>query len=137
MTLYPPFLFLHLFICYFFPSFSFVSFCFHVFFPNGFTNRFTNGFLNGSAHYWLLSFLFWQSYFIKLFDGGLKCEFIRTFFSISREKILLGKRCRFHCSWKLVALSLTVLTLILSSVIAYFGGKFFVRHPRRDLMRRF
>ena len=50
---------------------------------------------------------------------------IVPFFFFRREKILLGKRCRFHCSWKLVALSLTVLTLILSSVIAYFGGKFF------------
>ena len=48
---------------------------------------------------------------------------IVPFFFFRREKILLGKRCRFHCSWKLVALSLTVLTLILSSVIAYFGGK--------------
>ena len=40
-----------------------------------------------------------------------------------REKFLVGKKCRFHCSWKLVALALTLLTLILSSVIAYFGGK--------------
>ena len=36
-----------------------------------------------SAHYWLLSFPFWQSYFIKLFDGGLQCIFIPTFFLIS------------------------------------------------------
>ena len=48
-----------------------------------------------------------------------------TLFFYFREKFLLTKRCRFHCSWKLVALSLTVLTLILSSVIAYFGGKIF------------
>jgi hypothetical protein len=40
-----------------------------------------------------------------------------------REKFLAGKKCHFHCSWKLVALALTLLTLILSSVIAYFGGK--------------
>ena len=33
-----------------------------------------------SAHYWILCFPFWQSYFIKLFDGGLQCEFIWTFF---------------------------------------------------------
>ena len=38
----------------------------------------------------------------------------------------MGRKCRFHCSWKLVALGLTALTLILSSVIAYFGGKFFL-----------
>ena len=49
--------------------------------------------------------------------------------SLFREKFLLGKRCRFHCSWKLVALALTVLTLILSSVIAYFGGKWKRRKP--------
>ena len=30
------------------------------------------------SHYWLLCFNFWQSYFIKLFDGGIQCEFIRT-----------------------------------------------------------
>ena len=67
--------------------FSFLSFFFHVFFLNGFPNRFPNRFLNGfpnrflngSAHYWLLSFLFWQSYFIKLFDGELQCKFIWTF----------------------------------------------------------
>jgi len=56
-------------------------------------------------------------------------------YSPSREKILLGKRCRFHCSWKLVALSLTVLTLILSSVIAYFGAIKFpgnTQHPVRQ-----
>ena len=40
-----------------------------------------------------------------------------------REKFQIGKNCRFHCSWKLVALSLTALTLVLSSVIAYFGGR--------------
>ena len=44
-----------------------------------------------------------------------------TFFY--REKFLLGKKCRFHCSWKVVALALTAVTLILSTVIAYFGGK--------------
>ena len=33
-----------------------------------------------SAHYWLLCFPFWQSYFIKLFDAGLQCEFIWTFY---------------------------------------------------------
>ena len=32
------------------------------------------------AHYWLLCFPFWQSYFIKLFNARLQCEFIRTFF---------------------------------------------------------
>lgn len=46
-----------------------------------------------------------------------------NFFFFFREKFLLGKRCHFHCSWKMVALSLTVLTLVLSSVIAYFGGE--------------
>ena len=40
-----------------------------------------------------------------------------------RDKFMAGKRCKFHCSWKLVALALTLLTLVLSSVIAYFGGK--------------
>ena len=33
--------------------------------------------------FWLwfqLRFWFWQSYFIKLFDADLQCEFIRTFF---------------------------------------------------------
>ena len=40
-----------------------------------------------------------------------------------REKFLLGKKCRFHCSWKVVALALTAVTLVLSTVIAYFGGK--------------
>ena len=44
-------------------------------------------------------------------------------FLFCREKFHIGKNCRFHCSWKLVALSLTALTLVLSSVIAYFGGK--------------
>ena len=67
--------------------FSFTSFFIHVFFlnsfskgfPNSFSKGFLNRFLNGSVHYWLWSFLFWHSYFIKLFNGGLQCEFIRTF----------------------------------------------------------
>ena len=46
-----------------------------------------------------------------------------TLFLFCREKFHIGKNCRFHCSWKLVALSLTALTLVLSSVIVYFGGK--------------
>ena len=36
--------------------------------------------LSEIIHYWLMFFHFWQSNFIKLFDGGLQCEFIRTFF---------------------------------------------------------
>ena len=28
----------------------------------------------------------------------------------------------FHCSWRVVAITLTFLTLVLSSVIVYFGG---------------
>ena len=32
------------------------------------------------CHYWLLCYPFWQSYFIKLFNAGLLCEFIRTFY---------------------------------------------------------
>ena len=39
-----------------------------------------------------------------------------------REKNLFKRPCVFHCSWKVVAISLTFLTLILSSVIVYFGG---------------
>ena len=62
-----------------------------------------------------------QSVFLSLtFSQYHTVQFF--FLLFFREKFLLGKRCRFHCSWKLVALSLTVLTLILSSVIAYFGG---------------
>lgn len=41
-----------------------------------------------------------------------------------RDKFGLSRKCRsFHCSWKVIALTLTALTLVLSSVIAYFGGK--------------
>ena len=29
----------------------------------------------------------------------------------------------FHCSWRVVAITLTFLTLVLSSVIVYFGGE--------------
>ena len=29
----------------------------------------------------------------------------------------------FHCSWRMVAITLTFLTLVLSSVIVYFGGE--------------
>ena len=36
-------------------------------------------------HYWLLCFPFWQSYFIKLFDAGLQCEFIRTFYLFKKK----------------------------------------------------
>ena len=43
-------------------------------------------------------------------------------FSFFREKSLLRQPCLFHCSWRLVAIGLTVLTLLLSSVIVYFGG---------------
>ena len=61
-----------------------------------------------------------MSFFCDFFANISLTPIYTLFF---REKFLLTKRCRFHCSWKLVALSLTVLTLILSSVIAYFGGK--------------
>ena len=63
------------------------------------------------------------SFFCDFFANIILTPIYTLFF---REKFLLTKRCRFHCSWKLVALSLTVLTLILSSVIAYFGGKIFI-----------
>ena len=39
-----------------------------------------------SANYWLLCFPFWQSYFIKLFDAGLQCEFIQTFYPSNSNK---------------------------------------------------
>ena len=48
---------------------------------------------------------------------------INALISNFRDKFLSGKKCQFHCSWKLVALALTLLTLVLSSVIAYFGGE--------------
>ena len=32
-----------------------------------------------AGHCWILCFPFWQSYFIKIFEAGLQCEFIRTF----------------------------------------------------------
>ena len=35
------------------------------------------------AHYWLLCFPLWQSFFIKLFDADLLCEFIQTFLEIA------------------------------------------------------
>lgn len=57
----------------------------------------------------------------SLFQVEIGINNIQHFF---REKFLSGKKCQFHCSWKLVALALTFLTIILSSVIAYFGGKF-------------
>ncbi|CAB4063440.1 Teneurin-m,Tenascin,Teneurin-a [Lepeophtheirus salmonis] len=47
----------------------------------------------------------------------------------------LGKKCSFHCSWKLVAFALTLLTLVLSSVIAYFGAVKYPSHsPLRDVI---
>ena len=39
-----------------------------------------------------------------------------------REKNPFSRPCLFHCSWKMVAVSLTVLTVLLSSVIVYFGA---------------
>ena len=45
---------------------------------------------------------------------------------IFREKNPFSRPCLFHCSWKVVAVSLTVLTVLLSSVIVYFGA---VRFP--------
>ena len=42
--------------------------------------------------------------------------------AIFREKNLFKGPCMFHCSWRVVAISLTFLTLVLSSVIVYFGG---------------
>lgn len=44
-------------------------------------------------------------------------------FIFFREKNLFKKPCMFHCSWRVVAISLTFLTIVLSSVIVYFGGK--------------
>ena len=84
-----------------------------------------------SFHYrsveWLLCFLKWNVVIVVMVAQEDTCQYFLITSSLfpinSREKFLLGKRCHFHCSWKLVALSLTVLTLILSSVIAYFGGK--------------
>ena len=51
------------------------------------------------------------------FKAGYKFVFIY------REKNPFKRPCEFHCSWRVVAISLTFLTLILSSVIVYFGGK--------------
>ena len=83
-----------------------------------FTFSFQNILINLSSQYVSSQYV----YLLWLFLPILYTLFFLSF----REKFLLTKRCRFHCSWKLVALSLTVLTLILSSVIAYFGGKIFI-----------
>merc|ERR1719320_205196 len=45
-----------------------------------------------------------------------------------REKSLFGRPCLFNCSWRLVAIALTILALLLSSVIVYFGA---VKYPQQ------
>ena len=89
--LYPPF-----FICVFFylrlfysRLFLFVSFLFASFIIASFISLFLFASFGSDFspdfgpdfHFCLLCFPFWHSYFIKLFDGGLQCEFIRTYFS--------------------------------------------------------
>ena len=44
-------------------------------FSSRFLSRFSSRFLSRFSSW----FRFWQSYFIKSFEGGLQCEFIRTF----------------------------------------------------------
>ena len=63
----------------FFTSFSFPSFFASFLHPLACVCLLCFWLFWASAHYWLLCFLFWQSYFIKLFDAGIQCESIRTF----------------------------------------------------------
>ena len=65
----------------------------------------------GMVWYWRRSKEFKQNHEYNLF----------TLFS--REKNPFKRPCMFHCSWRVVAITLTFLTLVLSSVIVYFGGE--------------
>ena len=75
--------------------FVFVCFCFHLHLCSDFGSDFGSDRISVWISIWIsvrISFpipvrisvwifvRFWQSYFIKLFGGGLQCEFIRTFY---------------------------------------------------------
>ena len=44
-----------------------------------------------------------------------------------KRGLLLNRGCAPYCSWRVVALSLTILILLLTSVIVYFGA---VKYPQ-------
>ena len=73
------FLFLHLFYVFFYVLAFYVFFSCQLASARVSLHQLASARISRSAHHWLLRFLFRHSYFVKLFDAGLQCEFIWTF----------------------------------------------------------
>ena len=79
-----------LFIC--------VFFYFWVFFSSSFFPIILWSNSDGPGRTWLLCFIFWQSNFIKLFDGGLQYKVIQTFF-LSLRRLVMKEDFRLTLKW--------------------------------------
>ena len=79
-----------------YPNFSNPIFLNPVFSNPFFSNPTFSNLTFFKSNFFRIRFRFWQSYFIKLFDADLLCEFIRTFLIIyispSDAKRLIGRR---------------------------------------------
>lgn len=53
----------------------------------------------------------------------IRVIFVKGKTNLFREKKSLKERFKIHCGWKIITIGLTLITLGLSSLIGYLGGK--------------